>query len=74
MKPLAEPDCLTEITAATEFYTGENYHQNYFNQNGYQPYCMMVINPTVQKFRKAYASLLRRYIFSNWQFVRPLRN
>ncbi|MDA0244345.1 MAG: peptide-methionine (S)-S-oxide reductase MsrA [Chloroflexi bacterium] len=51
---------VTEITAATEFYTAENYHQNYFNQNGYQPYCMMVINPKVQKFRKAYAGLLKR--------------
>lgn len=51
---------VTEITAATEFYAAENYHQNYFNQNGYQPYCMMVINPKVQKFRKAYASLLKR--------------
>ena len=51
---------VTEITAAAEFYPAENYHQNYFNQNGYQPYCMMVINPKVQKFRQAYAQLLKR--------------
>jgi peptide-methionine (S)-S-oxide reductase len=51
---------VTEITAANDFYAAENYHQNYFNQNGYQPYCMMVINPKVQKFRKAYAQLLKK--------------
>lgn len=40
---------VTEITAATEFYPAEDYHQDYFNQNGSAPYCRMVILPKLKK-------------------------
>ena len=33
-------------------YEAEDYHQNYFNQNGSQPYCSFVIQPKVEKFEK----------------------
>lgn len=46
---------VTEITPLSDFYPAEDYHQNYFNNNTSQPYCRMVIDPKVQKFRKAYA-------------------
>lgn len=29
----------TEVTIATEFYTAENYHQDYYKNNGSTPYC-----------------------------------
>jgi peptide methionine sulfoxide reductase msrA/msrB len=29
----------TEVTKATEFYTAENYHQDYYKNNGSSPYC-----------------------------------
>lgn len=29
----------TEVTPATEFYTAENYHQDYYKNNGSSPYC-----------------------------------
>lgn len=29
----------TKISAATEFYTAENYHQDYYKNNGSTPYC-----------------------------------
>ena len=38
---------VTEITAFDKFYVAENYHQDYFNLNGQQPYCSMVIAPKV---------------------------
>jgi peptide-methionine (S)-S-oxide reductase len=40
---------VTEITAAATFYSAENYHQNYFNDNAYQPYCQFVVAPKVRK-------------------------
>ena len=46
---------VTEIAPLTIFYEGEDYHQNYFVENPYQPYCIFVINPKVQKFRKSFS-------------------
>ena len=50
---------VTEITAFSNFYSAEDYHQNYFNDNGSQPYCSIVISPKVDKFRKKYADKLK---------------
>jgi peptide-methionine (S)-S-oxide reductase len=50
---------VTEITAFDVFYSAEDYHQNYFNQNGQQSYCSIVISPKVDKFRKKYADRLK---------------
>src|SRR5437879_2100447 len=36
---------VTEIVAYSNFYKAEEYHQNYFNEHGNQPYCMLVIRP-----------------------------
>lgn len=45
---------VTEIVPFTIFYKAENYHQNYFNLNGNQPYCSFVIAPKVEKFKKVF--------------------
>lgn len=50
---------VTEISAAEPFYPAEDYHQNYFSQNGEQPYCRFVIEPKMDKFRKAFKDKLR---------------
>ncbi len=51
---------VTEITAFTNFYSAEDYHQDYFNLNGTKnPYCASVIAPKVAKFRKKYAKILK---------------
>lgn len=50
---------VTEIVPLDIFYPAEDYHQNYFNENPYQPYCMMVVNPKVQKFRKSFQAKLK---------------
>jgi peptide-methionine (S)-S-oxide reductase len=51
---------VTELAGAAPFYPAEDYHQDYFEQNGGQPYCMFVVAPKVAKFRKAFAERLKR--------------
>lgn len=51
---------VTEITVAAPFYKAEDYHQNYFNDNGYQPYCSVVIRPKVEKFEKVFKQKLKK--------------
>lgn len=50
---------VTEISPLTNYYPAEEYHQNYWFQNGNQPYCRIVINPKVEKFRKKFADKLK---------------
>ena len=50
---------VTEITAAADFYEAEGYHQNYYNLNGNQPYCRMVIDPKVSRFKKEFPHRLK---------------
>jgi peptide-methionine (S)-S-oxide reductase len=50
---------VTEVTAASTFYPAEDYHQDYYANNGYQPYCQVVINPKLAKFRQKYAAQLK---------------
>lgn len=50
---------VTEIESFTVFYPAENYHQNYYNNNGAQPYCSYVIRPKIEKFRKVFKEKLK---------------
>lgn len=50
---------VTEISPASEFYVAEDYHQNYYNENGSQPYCTFVVKPKVDKVRKVFAEKLK---------------
>ena len=50
---------VTEISPATTFYKAEDYHQNYFNENGDAPYCTFVIVPKLEKFRKVFKDRLK---------------
>ncbi len=43
---------ITLIEPFTKFYPAENYHRDYFNQNGSAPYCQFVIRPKLEKFMK----------------------
>jgi peptide-methionine (S)-S-oxide reductase len=51
---------VTEVTPLETFYPAEDYHQEYFERNGGQPYCQLVIAPKVAKFRKHYLERLKR--------------
>ena len=50
---------VTEVTPFSEFYIAEDYHQEYYRNNGYQPYCQVVIAPKVAKFRKQHLERLK---------------
>jgi len=50
---------VTEVTSLEKFYPAEDYHQEYFELNGTQPYCSLVIAPKVAKFKKRFATLLK---------------
>ncbi len=50
---------VTKLEPATVFYPAEDYHQDYFALNGYQPYCQAVIAPKVAKVRKVFKDLLK---------------
>jgi len=47
---------VTAIEPAQTFWEAEGYHQNYLANNPNQSYCMFVVAPKLQKFRKAFAS------------------
>lgn len=50
---------VTEISSLQEFFPAENYHDDYFNRNGTQPYCAFVVAPKVQKFQQQFAKDLK---------------
>ena len=50
---------VTEVTAAQTFYPAEGYHQDYYNQNSYQPYCQYVVAPKVKKVIEKFGSQLK---------------
>ena len=51
---------ITAIEPFKNFYKAENYHQDYFENNGKQPYCQMVIHPKVDKFEKLFKDYLKK--------------
>jgi len=51
---------VTEVKPLDKFYVAENYHQEYFVHNPNQPYCRVVIEPKVAKFRKHFVDRLKK--------------
>jgi methionine-S-sulfoxide reductase len=50
---------VTELKPAGEFYVAEDYHQDYYNQNANQPYCMFVVGPKVEKLQAKFKDKLK---------------
>ncbi len=50
---------VTQVASAPTFFAAEDYHQGYFRQNTFQPYCQAVISPKVAKLRQKFAAKLR---------------
>ncbi len=51
---------VTEITAYSNFYAAEDYHQQYYENNeNTNPYCRVVIRPKLEKFRKVFKDKLK---------------
>jgi peptide-methionine (S)-S-oxide reductase len=50
---------VTELLPLAHYWPAEDYHQDFFERNPYQGYCMAVAAPKVAKFRKTFARLAR---------------
>lgn len=50
---------VTEITPLSVFYPAEDYHRNYFAEHSDEMYCKFVIQPKVDKFKKAFSDKLK---------------
>jgi len=50
---------VTSIEPYKNFYPAENYHQNYYINNGSQPYCYFVIRPKLEKFEKVFKDKIK---------------
>lgn len=50
---------VTEIVPATEFFMGEEYHQDFFAKNPNQGYCNAVVLPKMQKVRAKFTQYIR---------------
>jgi peptide-methionine (S)-S-oxide reductase len=51
-----EKPIVTQVEPFEVFYPAEEYHQDYYKNNTYQPYCQVVIAPKLAKFRKEFAA------------------
>ncbi|MEP7166113.1 MAG: peptide-methionine (S)-S-oxide reductase MsrA [Ferruginibacter sp.] len=49
---------VTTLEPLTVFYPAENYHHDYYLQNGIAPYCQFVVRPKVEKFKKEFSGKL----------------
>jgi peptide-methionine (S)-S-oxide reductase len=50
---------VTEVKALDNYWPAEEYHQDFFEKNPYQGYCMAVAAPKVAKFRKTFSELVK---------------
>ena len=51
---------VTEIVPFKVFYPAEDYHQDYYELNGHNPYCQVVIKPKLDKFVKVFKDNLKK--------------
>ncbi len=52
---------VTTIEELDKFYKAEEYHQDYYQNNSTQGYCMAVISPKVIKLKNKYNKILNKY-------------
>ena len=50
---------VTELQPMSNYWPAEDYHQDFFEKNPTQGYCMAVAAPKVEKFRKTFAERVR---------------
>ncbi len=50
---------VTEVLPQSNYWAAEDYHQDYFERNPNQGYCMAVVAPKVTKFRKTFSRLVK---------------
>ena len=52
---------VTTLEPLGEFYEAEDYHQKYYANNPYQPYCQYLIPPKLNKLHKQFSALLKAH-------------
>jgi len=57
---LYDKPIVTEISPLTNFYEAEDYHQDYYDNNPSQGYCVYVIAPKLEKFEKLFKDRLKK--------------
>ncbi|GHE38259.1 peptide-methionine (S)-S-oxide reductase MsrA [Sphingobacterium griseoflavum] len=50
---------VTAVEPFAAFYKAEDYHQQYYEKNGGEAYCVYVIKPKMEKFRKVFKDKLK---------------
>jgi peptide-methionine (S)-S-oxide reductase len=58
--PQFDGEIVTQVVPATTYFRAEDYHQEYFRHNPAQGYCMFVVAPKVEKFRRTFAARRRK--------------
>jgi peptide-methionine (S)-S-oxide reductase len=53
---------VTEIVPFERFYKAEDDHQNYFNDNGNVPYCAIIVQPKVEKFKRVFSDKVKKNV------------
>lgn len=53
-----ENPIVTEIKPFKKFYKAEDYHKNYYENHKNSPYCVLVIDPKLQKLKKDFGRYL----------------
>ncbi|HOX88865.1 MAG TPA: peptide-methionine (S)-S-oxide reductase MsrA [Burkholderiaceae bacterium] len=56
LAPHLRSPIVTELLPAPDYWRAETYHQEYFRHNPAQGYCMAVVAPKLEKFRKTWAA------------------
>jgi peptide-methionine (S)-S-oxide reductase len=51
---------VTEVVPCEVFYPAEDYHQEFYQRNPSQPYCTLVIDPKIAKFREKFRQKLKQ--------------
>jgi peptide-methionine (S)-S-oxide reductase len=50
---------VTQVEPLESYYSAEDYHQEYYENNPDQPYCSIVVGPKVEKFEEKFADLIK---------------
>ena len=56
---LFDGSIVTEVVPLAHYFPAEDYHQDFFERNPHQGYCMAVAAPKVAKFRKTFRALAK---------------
>ena len=53
-------EVVTELVPLGQFYEAEDYHQQYYDNNAFAPYCQFVIEPKLRKLYKNFGEMLKQ--------------